>query len=101
MTCVINTEAPNQTSLADRDRHGVKLQIDHLIQQGSSTNVPILYVAHYALLRPIHDRMPVVINDGWAEAWLLPEAAAELRGLEALMGPWDPAGWEEIPVDWL
>ncbi len=61
----------------------------------------ILTTTPNALLRPIHDRMPVVINDGWEEAWLLPEEAAELRGLEALMAPWDPAGWEAIPVDWL
>jgi hypothetical protein len=45
--------------------------------------------------------MPVVILDGCEEAWLLPDAAAELRGLEALMAPWDPAGWEAIPVDWM
>jgi putative SOS response-associated peptidase YedK len=61
----------------------------------------ILTTTPNALLRPIHDRMPVVIKDGWEEAWLLPEDAAELRGLEALMAPWDPAGWEAIPVDWL
>ena len=45
----------------------------------------ILTTTPNALLRPIHDRMPVVINDGWEEAWLLPEASTELRGLEALM----------------
>jgi len=61
----------------------------------------ILTTTPNTLLRPIHDRMPVVIMDGWEEAWLLPDAAAELRGLEALMAPWDPAGWEAIPVDWL
>ncbi|WP_255095383.1 hypothetical protein [Synechococcus sp. J7-Johnson] len=43
----------------------------------------------------------MVISDGWEEAWLLPEDAAELRGLEALMAPWNPAGREAIPVDWL
>jgi hypothetical protein len=41
----------------------------------------------------------VVIMDGWEEAWLLPEEAAELRGLEVLMAPWDPAGWDAIPLD--
>ncbi len=46
----------------------------------------ILATTPNALLRPIHDRMPVVINDGREEAWLLPDAAAELRALEALMG---------------
>jgi putative SOS response-associated peptidase YedK len=41
---------------------------------------------------PIHDRMPVVIMDGWEEALLRTEAPAELWSLEALMAPWDPAG---------
>ncbi len=59
----------------------------------------ILATTPNALLRPIHDRMPVVIMDGWEDAWLLLEEAAELRGLEALMAPLDPAGWDAIPVD--
>lgn len=45
--------------------------------------------------------MPVVTMDGLEEIWLLPEAAAELWGLEALMVPWDRDGWKAIPVDWL
>lgn len=43
-----------------------------------------------AMLRPIHNRMQVVSNVGWGEVCLLPEAAADLRGLEAMMTPWDP-----------
>ena len=39
--------------------------------------------------------------DGLEEVWLLPEAAAELWGLEALMVLWDPDGWKAIPVDWV
>ncbi len=61
----------------------------------------ILTTTPNALLLQIHDRMPVVIMDGLEEGWLLPEAAAELRGLEALMVPWDPARWEAIQVDCL
>ena len=61
----------------------------------------ILTTTPNALLLQIHDRMPVVIMDGLEEVWLLPEPAAELRGLEALMVPWDPARWEAIPVDCL
>ena len=45
--------------------------------------------------------MPVVTMEGLEEIWLLPEAAAELWGLEALMVPWDPDGWKAIPVDWV
>ncbi len=48
----------------------------------------ILTTTPNALLLQIHDRMPVVIMDGLEEGWLLPEAAAELRGLEALKVPW-------------
>jgi putative SOS response-associated peptidase YedK len=54
-----------------------------------------------ALLLQIHDRMPVVTMDGLEEIWLLPEAAAELWGLEALMVPWDRDSWKAIPVDWV
>ena len=54
-----------------------------------------------ALLLQIHDRIAVVIMDGLEEVWLLPEAAAELWGLEALMVPWDRDGWKAIPVDWV
>ena len=61
----------------------------------------ILTTTPNALLLQIHDRMPVVIMDGLEEVWLLPEAAAELRGLEALMVPWDPDGWKAIPRDWV
>ena len=56
---------------------------------------------HPTLLHQILDRIPVVIMYGLEEVWLLPEAAAELWGLEALMVPWDPDGWKAIPVDWV
>ena len=61
----------------------------------------ILTTTPNALLLQIHDRMPVVTMDGLEEVWLLPEAAAELWGLEALMVPWDRDGWKAIPVDWV
>ncbi|CAK6695506.1 hypothetical protein BBFGKLBO_01861 [Synechococcus sp. CBW1107] len=52
-----------------------------------------------ALLRPIHDRMPVVIPDGQEDTWLLASGADELRSLESLLLPWQPSGWEAAPVD--
>jgi putative SOS response-associated peptidase YedK len=44
-----------------------------------------------ALMRPIHDRMPVVIPPAHYAAWLSPETpAGEAR---ELMPAWDPSGW--------
>nr|WP_231594728.1 SOS response-associated peptidase [Synechococcus sp. CBW1107] len=59
----------------------------------------ILTTTANALLRPIHDRMPVVIPDGLEDTWLLASGADELRSLEPLLLPWQPAGWEAAPVD--
>jgi putative SOS response-associated peptidase YedK len=41
------------------------------------------------LLRPIHDRMPVILGPEHREAWLDPEAS--LEDLKALLGP-HPSG---------
>ncbi|WP_399212063.1 MULTISPECIES: SOS response-associated peptidase family protein [unclassified Synechococcus] len=60
----------------------------------------ILTTTPIALLRPIHDRMPVVIPDGQEDTWLLTSGADELRSLESLLLPWQPAGWEAVPEDW-
>lgn len=59
----------------------------------------ILTTTPNALLRPIHDRMPVVIPDGQEDTWLLASGADELRYLVPLLLPWQPAGWEAAPVD--
>jgi putative SOS response-associated peptidase YedK len=61
----------------------------------------ILTTSPNALLRPIHDRMPVVVPDGQEEAWLLPEQGADLKAVESFLAPWNPAGWEAIPLEWL
>jgi putative SOS response-associated peptidase YedK len=50
------------------------------------------------LLRPIHDRMPVVIPDGLEEAWLAAGDGANLRALEPLMEPWNPVEWEAVKL---
>jgi putative SOS response-associated peptidase YedK len=52
-----------------------------------------------ALLRPIHDRMPVVVPDGLEEAWLAPADGASLRALEPLMAPWDPREWQALKLE--
>ncbi|MCC6639990.1 MAG: SOS response-associated peptidase [Deltaproteobacteria bacterium] len=49
-----------------------------------------------ALLRPIHDRMPVILDSaGWKE-WLDP--TTPLAGVAALLAPHDPADFEAYPV---
>ena len=59
----------------------------------------ILTTAPNDLLRPIHDRMPVVVPDDRVEPWLLARGAAPLRQLEPLLQPWDPGGWEALPLE--
>jgi putative SOS response-associated peptidase YedK len=58
----------------------------------------ILTTRPNALIAPIHARMPVLIPDGLEAAWLAPVHGAELRALEPLMDPWDPAGWQIKPI---
>jgi putative SOS response-associated peptidase YedK len=58
----------------------------------------ILTTRPNALIAPLHDRMPVLIPDGLEAAWLAPVHGAELRALEPLMHPWDPAGWTAEPI---
>jgi putative SOS response-associated peptidase YedK len=51
-----------------------------------------------ALIAPIHERMPVLIPDGLEVAWLAPVHGPELRALEPLLEPWDPADWQMEPI---
>ena len=51
-----------------------------------------------ALIAPIHERMPVLIPAGLERPWLAPVHGAELRALEPLLEPWDPAGWQMEPI---
>ncbi len=56
----------------------------------------VLTTAPNALIRPLHDRMPVLLPDGLEQAWLAPAHGAGLRALEPLLAGWDPAGWEVV-----
>ena len=58
----------------------------------------VLTTAANALLRPLHPRMPVVIPTGLERAWSAPADGPALRALAPLLEPWDPAGWEALPV---
>lgn len=51
-----------------------------------------------ALIRPLHDRMPVLIAAGLEEAWMAPSEGAELRALEPLLSGWAPRGWRARPL---
>lgn len=59
----------------------------------------MLTTAPNDLLARVHDRMPVVIPDGLEEAWLAAVDGPELRALEPLMDPWDPAAWEAVKLE--
>jgi putative SOS response-associated peptidase YedK len=57
----------------------------------------VITTAAHDLIRPLHDRMPVLLPDGLEQAWLAPTDGPGLRALEPLLGGWDPAGWEIQP----
>jgi len=50
------------------------------------------------LIRPLHNRMPVLIPEGLEEAWMAPSDGAALRALEPLLSGWDPVGWRSEAV---
>ena len=58
----------------------------------------LLTTAANALVAPVHPRMPVVIADHQAEAWLMAQDGPALRALQPLLAPWDPAAWQLIPA---
>lgn len=49
------------------------------------------------LLRPLHDRMPVILADADLDLWLDPQLA-DLDALYRLLQPADPAGFRARPV---
>jgi len=54
----------------------------------------VLTTAANGLIRPLHDRMPVILPDGLEQAWLSPADGPQLRALQPLLEGWDPVGWE-------
>lgn len=56
----------------------------------------VLTTAPNSLVRPLHDRMPVIWPDGLEPAWMDPADGAALRALEPLLAGWDPTGWEVV-----
>ncbi|MGL6132661.1 MAG: SOS response-associated peptidase [Prochlorococcaceae cyanobacterium] len=52
-----------------------------------------------ALIAPIHGRMPVVIPEAAEAPWLEAADGVGRRRLLSLLEPWDPAGWQRLPLD--
>ncbi len=50
-----------------------------------------------ALIRPLHDRMPVIIPNGLEEIWLEEGDGRHLRALEPMLEPWETNGWTQTP----
>ena len=51
-----------------------------------------------SLVKPLHNRMPVIIPEGLEDAWLGQANAYGLRALEPLLRGWNPNGWIVEPV---
>jgi putative SOS response-associated peptidase YedK len=54
------------------------------------TTFTVLTTAANALMQPIHDRMPVIVQPAAYDVWLDPRNTAA-QGLETLLQPYDPA----------
>ena len=51
------------------------------------------------LVRPLHNRMPVIIPDGLEEDWMASvKDVAELKALEPLLSRWSPDEWIAEPI---
>lgn len=60
----------------------------------------IIVTTANAVLRPIHDRMPVILDPADWDDWLAPDTASGDR-LRSLLVPHDPAVMQAYPVDTL
>ena len=51
------------------------------------------------LVRPLHNRMPVIIPNGLEENWIdSVKDGSELRALEPLLSGWSPEEWTAEPI---
>ena len=51
------------------------------------------------LVKPLHDRMPVIIPHGLEEQWMSSvKDQNELKALEPLMAGWSPEEWKVEPL---
>jgi putative SOS response-associated peptidase YedK len=61
----------------------------------------ILLTEANALLRPVHERMPVILDPVDYDTWLGTERSdpeADKAVLQSLLKPADPSGWEAYPI---
>ena len=60
----------------------------------------ILTTTANELLRPLHNRMPVIIPNGLEEEWTVSvKDVAELRALEPMLDGWSPHEWKVEPIN--
>lgn len=64
--------------------------------QAAVETCTVLTCAPNALMAPIHGRMPVIIDPSQHAAWL--SASTPVPQVQALLAPWDPAGWQAYRV---
>lgn len=57
----------------------------------------IITTSANSLMAPIHDRMPVILDDDQRESWLDPDND-DIAQLKTWLVPCDAAGWETYPV---
>jgi len=69
----------------------------HNPDDGATESATILTTSPNDLMRPIHDRMPVILPADEYTKWLDPEVK-DAKLLEPLLKPCDPADWEAIGV---
>ena len=50
------------------------------------------------LIRPLHNRMPVIIPEGLEEAWIKRCDGTELHAFEPLLSGWEPDNWIAEPI---
>ena len=52
------------------------------------------------LIKPIHNRMPVIVPNGLEEEWIASvKDAAELKALEPMLEGWNPVEWKTEPIN--
>ncbi|WP_320665016.1 SOS response-associated peptidase [Prochlorococcus sp. MIT 1223] len=70
-------------------------------QEGSELeSCCVLTTTPNKLIRPLHNRMPVIIPYGLEEEWIEPvKSTTELQSLDSLLMEWDPDDWISEPIN--
>jgi putative SOS response-associated peptidase YedK len=91
-------KVPYSIEMADSRPFGLAGLWEEWSGEGSRLRTfTILTTSPNSLLKPIHDRMPVILGDSEAwDAWLDPAIPSD--SLSALFEPWDPEEMQAYPV---